>query len=396
MQVTIERLGREGDGIAADVRVPFALPGEVWRVGGAPELLEPVPARVTPPCAHFGVCGGCALQHAEMEWLAQWKGGTVVRALAAQRIEAEVRPVVTSPVASRRRAVLAGRRTRKGALVGFHGRRSGGLVAVPDCRVLRPEIIAAVPALQVLAGLAASRTSEVRLTVTSGPAGLDVDVGGGRPLDAELASEVAAAAEAADLARVAWDGVPVAVHRTPWLGFGRARVVPPPGAFLQATAEGEAALVSAVRGIVGGAARVLDLFAGCGTFTLPLAEAASVVAVEGEAAMMTALAAGARGATDLRPVRTVTRDLFRRPLIAAELGAAEAVVIDPPRAGAEAQARELAVSGVARVASVSCNPASFARDARILIDGGYRLEWVQPVDQFLWSGHVELVAAFVR
>ena len=262
--------------------------------------------------------------------------------------------------------------------------------------VKRPEIIAAVPALQVLAGLAASRTSEVRLTVTSGPAGLDVDVGGGRPLDAELASEVAAAAEAADLARVAWDGVPVAVHRTPWLGFGRARVVPPPGAFLQATAEGEAALVSAVRGIVGGAARVLDLFAGCGTFTLPLAEAASVVAVEGEAAMMTALAEGARGATDLRPVRTVTRDLFRRPLIAAELGAAEAVVIDPPRAGAEAQARELAVSGVARVASVSCNPASFARDARILIDGGYRLEWVQPVDQFLWSGHVELVAAFVR
>lgn len=394
--VRIERLGREGDGIAGEARVPFALPGEVWRLGETPALLEAAPERVAPECPHFGACGGCALQHAEAGWLARWKAGTVVRALAAQGIEAEVRPTLTSPAASRRRAVFAGRRTRKAALAGFHARRSDAVVAVPDCRVVRPEIVAGLPALQALVGLAASRSSTVRLAVTSGPAGLDVAVEGGRALEAGLAAEVAGVAERFDLARVAWDGEPVAARRAPWLAMGRARVVPPPGAFLQATAEGEAALVAAVRGIVGEAGRVLDLFAGCGTFSLPLAEGASVVAVEGEAAMLAALAEGARGVPGLRPVRTAVRDLFRRPLLAAELGAAEAVVIDPPRAGAEAQARELAASKVARVAAVSCNPASFARDARILLAGGYRLEWVQPVDQFLWSGHVELVAAFTR
>lgn len=394
--VRIERLGREGDGIAGDLRVPLALPGELWRLGEGATLLEAAPERVVPGCPHFGICGGCALQHAEAGWLARWKAGTVVRALAAQGIEAEVRPTLTSPAGSRRRAVLTGRRTRKAALVGFHQRRSNAVIAVPDCRVVRPEITAALPALLALTGLGASRSSEVRLSVTAGPVGLDVDVGGGRALDAGLAAEIAAVAERYDLARVAWDGEPVAVRRAPWLAMGRARVVPPPGAFLQATAEGEAALVAAVRGIVGDAGRVLDLFAGCGTFSLPLAETAAVGAVEGEAAMLAALSLGAKGAPGLRPVRTVTRDLFRRPLLASELDAADAVVIDPPRAGAEAQARELARSGVARVAAVSCNPASFARDARILLDGGYRLDWVQPVDQFLWSGHVELVAAFAR
>lgn len=408
MAVRIERLGREGDGLAGAVRVPFALPGELWELGEAPRLIEAAPERVVPPCPHFGACGGCALQHAEAGWLSRWKADVVVRALAAQGIEAEVRPTISSPVASRRRAVFAGRRTKKTVVVGFHGRRSDQFVAVPDCLVVRREIIAGLPALQALTRVAASRSSEVRLGVTTGPVGLDVAVEGGRPLDtgpgssgaglggAGLGGEIAAVAESFDLARVCWDGEPVAMRRAPWLPMGKARVVPPPGAFLQATAEGEAALVSAVGQIVGDAARVLDLFAGCGTFALPLAERAQVVAVEGEAAMLAALAQAARGAPGLRPVRTATRDLFRRPLLPAELAAADAVVIDPPRAGAEAQARELAASRVARIAAVSCNPASFARDARILIAGGYRLDWVQPVDQFLWTGHVELVAAFTR
>lgn len=399
-EIRIERLGREGDGIAGPHHVAFALPGELWRLGPEPQLVEPAAECVAPPCPHFAVCGGCSLQHAEPAWLARWKAETVVRALAAQGIEAEVRPTMTSPPGSRRRAVFAGRRTRKGALAGFHERKSDALVAVPDCRVLRPEILAALPAVEALAQLAASRSSEVRIVATAGPEGIDLDVQGGHELDMERASKVAELAESNDLARVAWDGAPVAVRRPPWIAMGRARVVPPPGAFLQATEHGEAALVSAVRGIVGDARRVIDLFAGCGTFSLPLAESAQVVAVEGVGSMLAALAAGARAAPGLRAVRTLTRDLFRRPLLAAELDAAlgrdGAVVIDPPRAGAEAQSRELARSGVGRVASVSCNAASFARDAWILLEGGFRLEWVQPVDQFLWSGHVELVAAFSR
>jgi 23S rRNA (uracil1939-C5)-methyltransferase len=236
--------------------------------------------------------------------------------------------------------------------------------------------------------LGATRRRPLRLTVTAGPAGLDVDVRDGRALDAEARSRLAALADAADLARLSWDGEPVAVRRPPVQTMGRAQVVPPPGGFLQATAEGAAALVASAREAVGNARRVADLFAGCGTFALPLAEATEVRAVEADAAMLAALDAAWRGASGLRRIATEARDLFRRPLLAPEL--------DPPRAGAEAQARELARAKVGRVAMASCDPATFARDAAILVAGGYRLDWVRPVDQFRWSGHVELAAAFRR
>ena len=396
-EVTIERLGRAGDGLAGEFRLPFALPGERWRIGagGDATLLVPSPERVVPPCPHFGSCGGCALQHAADAWLAGWKAGTIVRALAARGLEAPMRATLTSPPRSRRRAVFAGRRTRKAAIVGFHARRSEALVEVPECLVVRPEILAARPALGELTGLGASRSSLLRLAVTSGPAGLDVDVAGGRGLDAGLRQRLAGVAEAADLARLSWEGAVVVERRPPHQAMGGARVVPPPAAFLQATAEGERALVDAVREACGGAGRIADLFAGCGTFALPLAAAAEVRAVEAESAMLEALGAAARDAR-LGRVTTAARDLFRRPLLAAELAGVEAVVIDPPRAGAEAQSRELARSAVARVAAVSCNSATFARDARLLVDGGFRLDWVQPVDQFRWSGHVELAAGFSR
>jgi 23S rRNA (uracil1939-C5)-methyltransferase len=395
--VTIERLGRAGDGLAGRLRLPFALPGERWRVGpGEPRLLEASLERATPPCRHFGACGGCALQHASDDFLAAWKAETIARALAARGVEAPIRPTLTSPPRSRRRAVLAARRTRKTVTLGFHGRRSEAIADIAECHVLRPEILAAKPALLRLAALGATRSAELRLTVTSGPAGLDVDASGGRPLDAELRARLAAAAEAADLARLAWDGEPVALRRPPFQAFGPARVAPPPGAFLQATAEGEAALLAAVQEATNGAARIVDFFAGCGTFALPLAAAAEVRAVEADAAMLAALAAGWRQARGLRRVETEARDLFRRPLLAAELDRVEAAVIDPPRAGAEAQTRELARSRLSRIAAVSCNPASFARDAGLLVAGGFRLDWVQPVDQFRWSGHVELAAQFSR
>ncbi|MFO1209106.1 MAG: class I SAM-dependent RNA methyltransferase [Amaricoccus sp.] len=395
MEVTIERLGRDGDGIAGGLRLPFALPGERWEVGDGATLLAAAPERVAAPCPHFGACGGCALQHAADGFVAGWKAGTIVRALAAQGIAAPVRPTATSPARSRRRAVFAGRRTRKGAMVGFFGRRSEALVEVPGCLVVRPEIDAARPVLAALTARGASRSGTLRLTVTHGPAGLDVAVAGGKPLDAGLRQGLAGIADEGDLARLAWAGEILALRRPPVQPMGRALVVPPPGAFLQATAEGADALVAAVGEATRGAARVADLFAGCGTLALPLAGRAAVRAVEGDAAMVAALDA-ARRTPGLRPVAAEARDLFRRPLLARELDAFEAVAIDPPRAGAEAQSREIARSRVPRVAAVSCYPATFARDARILVDGGFRLDWVQPVDQFRWSGHVELAAGFSR
>lgn len=395
--VVIDRLGRDGDGLAAGAAIPFALPGETWDTAvEPPRRLSDAPERVAPPCPHFGACGGCALQHASDAFVAAWKRETIVRALAARGLATEVRSTLTSPARSRRRAVLAGRRTRKGALVGFHARRSETIVPIDGCRVVRPAILAALPTLSALVALAASRASTVRLTVTTGPAGLDVDVAGGRPAEAAVAAEAAAIAASADLARLSWDGAPLATARPPFQAMGAARVVPPPAAFLQATAEAEAALVAAVEAATAGARRVADLFCGCGTFTLPLAARAEVLAVEGSAPAVAALAAGWRGTPGLRRVVAATRDLFRRPLLARELAGLDAVVIDPPRAGAEAQSREIAASPVPVIAAVSCDPATFARDARILADGGYRLDWVQPVDQFRWSGHVELAARFSR
>ena len=401
-EITIDRLGREGDGFAGGIRAAFTLPGE--RVRGpvaagrmAPvEILAPSPERVAPVCRHFGACGGCALQHGSDAFLAGWKAGTIARALAARGLAAEIRPVLTSPPRSRRRAVFAGRRTRKGAVVGFHGRRSEELVAISECHLVRPAILAVLPALAVLTRAAASRSGEVRFTVTEGPAGLDIDGAGGRRPSGAAVADFLGHADAADVARLAWEGEPLAHRQPPLQPMGAAHVVPPPGAFLQATQGGAAALVDAVRDCLGPARRVADLFAGCGTFALPLAETAEIHAVEAEPAMLAALDAGWRGAPGLRRVSTEARDLFRRPLLPAELARFDGVAFDPPRAGAEAQAQALATSGVPRIAAVSCNPASFARDAAILVAGGYSLDWVRPVDQFRWSGHVELAAQFTR
>jgi 23S rRNA (uracil1939-C5)-methyltransferase len=395
--LVVDRLGLDGAGLAGGRRLPFALPGERWDLSAEPpRLVAASPERVAAPCRHFGVCGGCALQHASDGFVAGWKRQVVARALAGQRLEAEVLPTLTSPAGSRRRAVLAGRRTRRGPLVGFHGWRSETLVDIEECPVLRPAILAARPALAALVGIAGSRSAGGRLTVVAGPAGLDVDLAGARAPDAAARAEVAGIAAAFDLARLSWDGEIVAERRAPFQVMGTARVVPPPAAFLQATAEGEAALLAAVERATAGARRVADLFAGCGTFALPLAARAEVRAVEGDAAMVAALAEAGRRTPRLRRLTAERRDLFHRPLLARELAGLDAVVIDPPRAGAEAQARELARAEVGRIAMVSCNPVSFARDARLLVENGWQLGWVQPVDQFRWSGHVELAAAFER
>lgn len=402
MTWTIARLDRGGNGVAHRgddrARAPLTLPGEViegdaqdGRIA-APRIVTPSDRRVRPICAHFRACGGCALMHADADFTADWKRGVVQAALEAQGIAAPVPQVRTSPLQSRRRAVLSGRRTKKGALLGFHARGSQVIVDLMECQVMRPQITAALPLLRRIVVAGASRMGELSLVVIHGPAGLDVAVRGGKPMDAALFQTLAALAEEGDLARLDWDGQAI-TRRSPALPMGRALVVPPPGAFLQATAEGEAALLAAVRDAMRGARHVVDLFSGCGTFALPLAEDAAVHAVEGLAAPLQALDSAWRRTPGLQRVTTEIRDLARRPLLPDELSAFDAIVIDPPRAGAEAQARHIAASRVPLIASVSCDPVSFAKDARILADSGYVIRDLQVVDQFRFSAHVEIVAS---
>ena len=404
MRLQIDRLGHLGDGIASGpegaVFVPGMLPGEAVEgvlVGDRltdTRIITPSPDRVKPPCAHARTCGGCLMQHASDSFVAVWKEGILRGALSGQGLGASFLPAVTSPPNSRRRATIAARRTKGGALLGFHARASDMLVAVPQCQLLHPDLIASFPGLAALVKAGGSRSGEVSLTITRSLGGVDVVVAGGKPLDAGFQMDLARITETHGFARLTWGDEMVALRAQPMQRFGTALVAPPPGAFLQATAEGEAALLRGVALAIGSAKKVVDLFAGCGTFALPLAERAEVHAVEGDGAMMAALEKAARAAVGLRKVTVETRDLFRRPLEPDEFRGVEAVVIDPPRAGAEAQVARLAVAKVPVIAMVSCNPATFARDARVLQAAGYRLDWVQVVDQFRWSAHVELVARF--
>ena len=402
-EYSIKRLGIYGDGIAdGPVFAPMTLPDEV--VTGTLEgtllkdvkIVTPSEHRVAPPCRHFKSCGGCQLQHAADPFVADFKTDIIAQALAAQGITAEIRPILTSPAQSRRRATFAARRTKKGTMSGFHGRASGTVIEIPDCKLVEPELLAARDIAESLAELGGSRKATLAVMVTTSRVGLDVQVNGGKPIDGPLRITLAALCDSRGFARLTWDDEVIAQRAPPVQRFGKADVCPPPGAFMQATAHGEAQLLAAVQEAVQGAKRVVDLFAGCGTFTLPLAEKAEVFAVEGEAQMVAALDKGWRMAQGLKTVTHAARDLYRRPLLPDEFLKYDAVVMDPPRNGAEAQTSEIVRSSIKRVAYVSCSPVTFARDVAQLIAGGFALDWVQPVDQFRWSSHVEIAAQLTR
>ncbi|MBT8412704.1 MAG: RsmD family RNA methyltransferase [Boseongicola sp.] len=397
--VTIERLGHHGDGIArGPIFAARTLPGET--VEGvlegtrltAPRILTPSTDRVSPKCRHYKSCGGCALQHASDGFVTGWQKDVVSRALEAVGLEAPIRNFHTSPAGSRRRATFTGRRTKKGAIVGFHGPASDSLIDVPDCQIIRPSLRAVLPALEEITCLGASRKSELRLSVTDTDTGLDVLVSDGKPLEDNLRARLIEIANQSGFARISWNDDVIAQRVAPILHMGTAPVPVPPGAFLQSTAEGEAALLASVQDALGGAGKILDLFAGCGTFALPLSLGAEIHAVEGEQALLDALDAGWRHATGSKRVTIERRDLFRRPMTPDEIERFDAIVIDPPRAGAEAQVTEIAAAKVQRVASISCNPVTFARDAALLTNSGYKLNWIDIVDQFRWSTHIEIVA----
>ena len=406
MTLMIERLSLHADGVAhgpeGTVHVAMALPGEevtgVIENGriAAPKIVTPSADRVSAPCPHYRACGGCVMQHASEPFTARWKVDVVRHALAARNIEAPEITVSTSPLHSRRRATLAGRRTKKGTLVGFHARASDTLVEVPGCLILRPELMAALPILHEATAIGASRKGEVAFSITLSHGGIDLAASGGKDSDPAQFEALADLARRYDVARLSWNGEVVAARHPATQRFGAAQVAPPPGAFLQATEHGEAALVGFVREALVGASKVADLFAGCGTFALPLAEQADVHAVENASAMIEALDKGWRQAKGLHRVTSEVRDLFRRPLLPDEINGYDGVVIDPPRAGAEAQVAQICASRVKRVVHVSCNPVTFARESAALIAAGFTLEKILVVDQFRFSAHVEVAACFSR
>lgn len=409
-QLTISRLGHRGDGIAdtpeGAVYVPYTLPGEsvtVGRIAGHPDrrhLLhvdKPSHERAAPVCKHFGTCGGCALQHWSLAEYHLWKRSLVADALAQAELVAPVADLVDAHGAGRRRAVFHARRGTHDVLeVGFAAPRAHHIVPIDDCPILAPGLAGAVRAAWAIAEVLKSAGKPLDIQVTATDTGLDIDVRGSGTVAAERLSALAKVAETHKLARLTRHGELVAQRSQPLLRVGRADVPLPPGAFLQATAEGEETLARLVLEHAGKSRHVADLFTGIGTFALRLAEGARVAASDSEPAAIRALQQAAGKTSGLKPIDAQARDLFRRPFMASELKNFEAVVFDPPRQGAEAQARELGKSAVPIVVAVSCDANTFARDAKILVDAGYKIASAVPVDQFRYSHHVEIVAKFTR
>ncbi|HUL06889.1 MAG TPA: hypothetical protein VLV76_11195 [Candidatus Acidoferrum sp.] len=417
VELAIEWIGARGDGVGytagRPVYVPLTITGDRLRVqlerprgdgyaGRILEVLAEGPGRVPAPCPHFGECGGCALQHVEDLRYAAWKEQLVATALARRGFaNPPLRPLLRVAAGTRRRANLAAEHAGRAVRLGFHARESNRVVDVTGCLVLAPALSRLLPPLRAALAAILTDGERIEVTATATDGGVDLLLEGRPPLALAAREAFAAFAESADLARLTWrahglPSDPIAMRRPPRIVFAGVAVDLPPGAFLQPTAAGEAALAAAVTQALAGCRRVADLYAGCGTFTFPLARGARVHAVEGDAEAIGALAGAARRAVPAPAVTTEQRDLANDPLTDKELGRFDGVVFDPPRAGAKAQAEQLARSRVPKVVAVSCDPATFARDARILVDGGYRLLEATPIDQFVWSPHVEIAAVFVR
>jgi 23S rRNA (uracil1939-C5)-methyltransferase len=402
-EVAIVALDAEGHGVAVDgTIVPFALPGEraLVREGKRAELVETLnaaPGRAAPICPWFGRCGGCAAQHMPASLYRPWKRGLVADALEREGVRAEVKDLIDAHGAGRRRATFHARFPHGSPdEVGFMRARSHAIVAIDGCPLFSPGMAGAIPAARSLSGDLRGLMKPLDIGVTATLDGLDVDLRGSGPLGRAEAEKLARTADALDLARVSNHGEVVIERRAPRVAFGEAIVRLPPGGFLQATEAGEAWLAAFAERALAGARRIADLFCGAGAFALRLARGHEVFAADSEPAAVAALARAAATAPDLRKLDAETRDLFRRPLRAQELAAFDAALIDPPRAGALDQARALAASTLPLVVSISCNPATFARDARILIDGGFQMESPTPLDQFRFSAHVEIAAVFRR
>ncbi|KQZ71809.1 RNA methyltransferase [Sphingopyxis sp. Root214] len=393
----IERIAARGDGVTGDGRhVAGGVPGDRVRDDG---IIIPGPNRTDPPCRHFGKCGGCQLQHVAEPALADFVRDRVVGGLEGQEVTGiQVLPAILSPAQSRRRAVLTALRTGKQVALGFNAAQSNQIVDMRMCPLLLPELFALIAPVRELLVMIAQPRRPVKVKLQMLDQGVELILEGVKAegLDAAMAlQDFAGAHQLARFAIDQGDGLEILWQpEPPTMRFGDVTVEVPPFAFLQPTATGQAALVDAVARAIGDAGAVADLFAGVGTFALSVQGGRKVYAAEGARDAIAALTGAANRARAL--VAAEHRDLFRRPLVPAELNRFGAVILDPPRAGAEEQVKQLAASAAPVIAYVSCNPASFARDAKTLIEGGYALDWVQPVGQFRWSTHVELAARFSR
>ena len=409
-RLRIDHVGHRGDGVSLaggeNLFVPYTLPGETVEtesVSGHPErrqlirIEQPSPARIDPFCRYFAICGGCAIQHWQPEAYRAWKRSVVVETLEHAGIACEVAPLIDAHGAGRRRITLHARRGDDGVLrTGFAEAASHAIVAIDDCPILDPGLRGALDAARALAEALKPTAKPLDIQITAAGNGLDVDVRGSGPLSSALIATLSALAQKHGLARLTRHGELVLMREPPTIEIGSARVTLPPGSFLQATIAGEETLAALVAAHCRKAKHIADLFCGVGPFALRLAAKVRVSAFDSDAGAVTALAKAATSASGLKPIKTETRDLFRRPLMPQELRDFDTVVFDPPRQGAQAQVKQLAASKVATVVAVSCNAATFARDARALIDGGFVIEGVTPVDQFRHTPHVELVARFSR
>ena len=408
--LTIDHVGHRGDGVAFagghTVFVPYTLSGETVEVGPVADhpdrrlllgLESASPERIAPFCPYFGACGGCAIQHWQPGSYAAWKRRIVVDTLSHAGIECTVDELIDAHGAGRRRITAHARRGSDGEVrVGFAAANSHAIVDIDDCPILDPGMHGALDAARALAQVLKPMTKPLDIQITATDGGLDVDIrGSGAPPTAMIAT-LSGVAEQHRLARLTRHGELVLMRRPPVIGIGTAQVTLPPGSFLQATAAGEEALAALVTKHCKGAKHIADLFCGVGPFALRLATRAGIAAFDSDSGAVAALQKAATSTPGLKPIKAEARDLFRRPLVPQELRDFDAVVFDPPRQGAQAQVERLAASKIPVVVAVSCNVATFARDARILIDGGYRIEGVTPVDQFRHTPHVELVARFVR
>ena len=404
--VEIAELGRAGDGIAevatAQIYVPLTLPGETVEIersgkrNRAIAIAAASPDRVRPVCRHFGTCGGCALQHMARPAYLAWKRQIVADCLKQRGIAADVEPTVPIGTHTRRRTVFSALESANGLVLGFHQRGTRRIVAVHECSVLVPAIVDKLGLLAEIAARTLRRGKAARIVIVAADNGLDIAVEGADKLGRRELEFLGGLAGDADLARLTVDGALIFLNRRPEIRIDDLSLLPVPGGFVQAAADAEAALAAAVLDHIGDAAPVADLFSGIGTFALRLARKAATTAIDGSAELVDAVETAANVAQGLKPLTVHKRDLFRNPLAAAELDGFGAVVFDPPAAGARAQAEAIAVSRVPKAVAVSCNPATLGRDTRTLIDGGYRLVRVLPVDQFLFSAEIEVVATFER